>query len=280
MKTSTQLKALIRNLAEEKSIQTEIVLRNFMLERLLERISFSKYRNKFILKGGMLIAAMVGIDARSTMDMDATIKGIKLTEGELEKALKEILDVPIDDGVVMNLKKFEHTGDKSEYSGIRVSIEAKLDRTKQTMKVDITTGDIITPREVEYSFKLLLEDRSISILAYNLETILAEKLETILTRGTATTRMRDYYDIYILTTLWEKDIQWELFCLAFKRTAEKRGSYKRARKSGIEVLNDIQDSRMLVNLWNRYQQKNSYALELSWEKALESLKNVFERAGL
>ena len=189
MKTSTQLKALIRNLSRDKGINAEIILRNFMLERLLERISLSEYRDQFILKGGMLIAAMVGIDARATMDMDATIRGFELNEDKLKNIFNEILSIPVDDGVLMRLSKVESIRDEAEYPGIRISIESVLDKTRQTMKVDITTGDKITPRAIEYKFQLLLEDRTISVLAYNLETIFAEKLETILSRGTATTRI-------------------------------------------------------------------------------------------
>lgn len=278
MKTSTQLKALIRNLAKEKSVQAEIILRNFMLERLLERISLSEYSDKFILKGGMLVAAMVGIDTRSTMDMDATIKGIALTEEELEKALNVILNVPVDDGVLMKLNGFENIRDESEYPGIRVSIEAVLDKTRQTIKVDITTGDIITPKEMEYSFKLLFDERSIRILAYNLETVLAEKLETILSRSIASTRMRDYYDLYILTTLRESDIQWDLFVAAFKRTAEKRDTYNQLLESGSENMKAIESSDALLGLWHRYQNKNSYASDLNWEDAIVSVKQLYSKA--
>lgn len=278
MKTSTQLKALIRNLAKDNSIQAEIILRNFMLERLLERISLSEYSDKFILKGGMLVAAMVGIDTRSTMDMDATIKGITLSEEELEKALNVILAVPVDDGVTMRLSGFENIQDASEYPGIRISIEAILDKTKQTIKVDITTGDMITPREMEYYFRLLFDDRSIRILAYNLETVLAEKLETILSRSTASTRMRDYYDVYILTTLRESDIQWDLFGSAFKGTAEKRGSYKNLLESGDENMRAIESSEVLLELWHRYQSKNSYASDLNWEDGISSVKELYSKA--
>lgn len=152
MKTSTQLKALIRNLSRDKGINAEILLRNFMLERLLERISLSEYRDQFILKGGMLIAAMVGIDARATMDMDATIRGFELNEDKLKNVFNEILSIPVNDGVLMRLSKVESIRDESEYPGIRVSIESVLDKTRQTMKVDITTGDKITPRAIEYKF--------------------------------------------------------------------------------------------------------------------------------
>lgn len=274
MNTSTQLKALIRNLSKEKSVQAEIILRNFMLERLLERISLSKYRDKFILKGGMLVAAMVGIDTRSTMDMDATIRGIVFSE----EALNEILAYPVDDGVAMNLIGFENIRDESEYPGIRVSIEAILDKTRQVMKVDITTGDIITPREVEYSFSLLFENRSISIMAYNLETVLAEKLETILSRSTASTRMRDYYDVYILTTLRTSDINWDSFAKAFRRTSEKRGSYSFLLETGHNNIDAIENSQALLKLWNRYQQKNDYASDLSWNEAIISVKELYLKA--
>lgn len=277
MNTSTQLKALIRNLSKEKSVQSEIILRNFMLERLLERIALSQFRDKFILKGGMLVAAMVGIDTRSTMDMDATIRGIALSEEALEEALKVILATPVDDGVAMSFKGFENIRDEAEYPGIRVSIEAVLDKTRQIMKVDITTGDQITPRAMEYSFRLLFEDRSISIFAYNLETVLAEKLETILSRGTTTTRMRDYYDVYILTTLRNQDIHWDLFVEAFKNTAKKRDSNDRLIQTGNDVIEDIEQSRVLSDMWSRYQQKNSYVADLTWEQALASVKELYFR---
>jgi predicted nucleotidyltransferase component of viral defense system len=278
MNTSTQLKALIRNLSKEKSVQAEIILRNFILERLLERISLSPFRDKFILKGGMLIAAMVGIDTRSTMDMDATIRGIPLSEEVLAEAMKVILDSPVDDGVKMTLKGFENIRDESEYPGIRISIEAILDKTRQVMKIDVTTGDKITPQAVEYSFRLLFEDRSISILAYNLETVLAEKLETILSRSTTNTRMRDYYDVYILTALRAQDINWSLFPQAFKNTAEKRGSYSHLLKTGDDIMGEIEQSQVLADLWSRYQQKNSYADDLTWTQVIASVKELYVKA--
>lgn len=275
MNTSTQLKALIRNLSKEKSVQAEIILRNFMLERLLERISVSPFHDKFILKGGMLVAAMVGIDTRSTMDMDATIRGITLSEETLEEVIISILNYNVDDDVIMTLKGFENIRDESDYPGIRVSIEAILDKTKQVMKVDITTGDKITPKEVEYSFKLLFENRSINILAYNLESVLAEKLETILSRSTATTRMRDYYDVYILSTLREHDINWDLLSIAFQNTAESRNSYNRLLENGDDILNEIEKSNILEELWRRYQQKNSYVSDLSWKDTLTSVEKLY-----
>jgi len=232
MKTSTQLKALIRNLSREKNVKAEILLRNFMLEKFLERISLSKYKEQFVLKGGMLIAAIIGVDARSTMDMDTTISGFNLNEEELEIVIKNILAIPLDDGVTMELRKLESIRDEAEYPGIRVSINASLDKTKQTMKIDITTGDQITPRAIEFSYKLMLEDRSISILSYNLETVIAEKMETILSRGTTTTRMRDYYDIHILMILHEKEIDKNILRDAFNKTSRHRNSFENIKSNG------------------------------------------------
>lgn len=280
MKTSTQLKAKIRNLSREKDIKAEILLRNFMLERLLERISISKYKKRFILKGGMLIAAIVGIDTWATLDMDSTITGFKLAEEELKEVINEVLAVPLDDGVSMTLCKLENIRDESEYPGFRATINAVLDKTKQTIKVDITTGDKITPHAIEYPFKLLLEDRNISVLAYNLETVFAEKLETILSRGTTTTRMRDYYDIYILMVLHEKDLNEVILENAFKENSQNRGSYNIIKTNGIEYIQIIEESELLVKQWEQYRLKNEYASDIEWSKAMESVKEAIKKLQL
>ena len=177
IKTARQLKDLICNLSKDKSADAQILMRNYMMERFLERISLSEYRDKFILKGGMLVAAMVGLDARSTMDIDATVKGATVGIEEVENMIASIISVPVDDGVEFRLKRISEIMDEAEYPGIRVSMETEFDGVITPLKIDISTGDAITPHEVRYSFKLMLEDRSIEIWAYNLETVLAEKLE-------------------------------------------------------------------------------------------------------
>ncbi len=179
----------------------QLLMRNYMMERFLERISLSEYRDKFILKGDMLVAAMVGLDARSTMDLDATVKGANVNVEDIENLISAIVSVPLDDGVKFQLKSISEIMDEAEYPGIRVNMTTTFDGVVTPLKIDISTGDAITPREIRYSFKLMLEDRSIDIWAYNLETVLAEKLETIITRTTTNTRMRDFYDIYILEQL-------------------------------------------------------------------------------
>lgn len=202
IKTARQLKDLIRNLSKKNAADAQVLMRNYMMERFLERISLSSYRDKFILKGGMLVAAMVGLDARSTMDLDATVKGANVSVEDVENMMAEIIAVPIDDGVTFQVKSISEIMDEAEYPGIRVTMTTLFDGVRTPLKIDISTGDAITPKEVRYSFKLMLEDRSIDVWAYNLETVLAEKLETIITRTTTNTRMRDFYDIAILQQLY------------------------------------------------------------------------------
>lgn len=271
MKTSTQLKALVRNLSTEKKVEAEIILRNFMLERFLERISVSKFKGNFILKGGMLIAAMVGIDTRTTMDMDATIKGQNLTKAEITDIIKDILSTEVDDNVIFTFREIEETREEADYPGYRVSIEAALDKTRQTIKVDITTGDSVTPREIEYDFQLMFEERSISILAYNLETVLAEKFETIVTRGMTNTRMRDFYDIYILSST--QSIDADIFRAALKKTTEKRRTSE-SISDAAAITERIFGSPIMIDLWGRYRKKYIYAADVTWEMAIDFLRGL------
>lgn len=178
--TAKQLKDLIRNLLKKKSADAQILMRNYMMERFLERISVSQYKDKFFLKGGMLVAAMVGLDARATMDIDATIKGADVNVEAVERIIEEIVSVSLEDGVRFHVKQISEIMDEAEYPGVRVSMETTFDGVRTPLKVDISTGDVITPREIQYSFKLMLEDRTIDVWAYNLETVLAEKLETVI----------------------------------------------------------------------------------------------------
>jgi hypothetical protein len=269
MKTSTQLKALVRNLSKKSNVKAEILLRNFMLERFLERIASSEYKHSFILKGGMLIAAVVGLDTRTTMDIDATIKGQTLTAPEITAIIEEVLRTPVDDGVEFTFRGIEKIHEDADYPGYRVSIAAVLDKTRQTLKVDITTGDFITPREIEYGFKLMFENRTISILAYNLETVLAEKFETVVTRGVINTRMRDFYDIYILTTT--QTFNDDTFRAALKKTVKKRSTSEQMTEA-LEAITIVEESTVMIDLWEKYRKKYTYADDVTWEMAIGSLK--------
>lgn len=271
MNNATQLKALIRNMSKEKNINAQILLRNYMLERLLERISLSKYKHRFILKGGMLIAAMVGLDTRSTMDMDATLKGEVVSQETIKLMFEEILAVPLEDGVNMSVKSIEDIRDEADYAGLRISLNTIFDGVKQNLKVDITTGDKITPREVSYSFKLMFEPRTIEVFAYNLETMLAEKLETIISRSTINTRMRDFYDVYILVKLLAEKIDSDLLTKALNATATARGTVQ-LMSEAKKIIAEIEQSKIIQDLWKRYQKKYNYAEDISWNEVMIPLK--------
>lgn len=274
IKTARQLKDLIRNLSREKSADAQILMRNYMMERFLERISLSEYRDKFILKGGMLVAAMVGLDARSTMDLDATIKGANVNVEDIENLISSIITVPIDDGVKFQLKSISEIMDEAEYPGIRVSMSTTFDGVVTPLKIDISTGDAITPREVRYSFKLMLEDRSIDIWAYNLETVLAEKLETIITRTTTNTRMRDFYDIYILEQLHGTTLNPKILHDALLATAHKRGSEKYLNQAE-EVFDEVENDSVMQKLWEAYRKKFSYAFDLEWDVIMKAIRRLY-----
>ena len=274
MKNLRQLKDLIKNMAKENNINAQILLRNYMLERLLERIFLSEFKDKFILKGGMLVAALVGVDMRSTVDMDATIKSYPATKKSIENVFNSILSVKIDDGVNMKIKSIEEIRTEDEYGGFRVSIDAIMENARIPIKMDITIGDEITPKEVVYIFDLLLEDRSIDILAYNIETVIAEKLETIILRGTANTRMRDYYDIYILLKVQGDNIDKETLAKAIIATSKRRGSID-VLSDGNQILEEVFSNDVLFNHWRRYQKKYSYASNISWDEIKEAVFSIW-----
>ncbi len=274
MKNLRQLKDIIKNMAKEKDINTQILLRNYMLERLLERISLSEFKDKFILKGGMLVAAIVGVDMRATVDMDATIKSYPVTLDSIKRILDSILSVPIDDGIYMKLINIKVIRTEDEYSGYRVSIEALMDDARIPLKVDITTGDEITPKEGVYKFDLLLEDRSIEILAYNIETVIAEKFETVIVRGIANTRMRDFYDIYILLKVQGHTIDKGTLSKAIMATTKKRGS-KSILLDGELVLKEVFQSEILSREWSRYQKQYSYSADITWDKIKEAVSEIW-----
>lgn len=274
IKTAKQLKDLIRNLSKKKSADAQILMRNYMMERFLERISVSKYQDKFILKGGILVAAMVGLDARATMDIDATIKGADVNVETVEKIISDIVSVSLDDGVTFRIKQISEIMDEAEYPGIRVSMETEFDGVRTPLKIDISTGDVITPREIQYSFKLMLEERSIEVWAYNLETVMAEKLETVLSRNITNTRMRDFYDIHILLKLYGNTLDKKVLGEALQATAKKRETEYHL-KDAQEIFDEVQSDSNMERLWKSYQKKFSYAADISWEKAMTSVCELY-----
>ena len=275
MKNAIQLKARMKKLSKEKHISAQLLLQNYMMERLLERISQSRYKEYFIIKGGFLIAAMVGLDTRATMDIDATIKGYPVTEKTIKTMFEEICDIYIPDDIVFEFKHIGEIREGDEYTGYRVSVTANYAPMAVPLKLDITTGDVITPKEISFAYPMMLEDRTISVLAYNLETILAEKLESVISRSDQNTRPRDYYDIYILYRLWKNNVNMHNLQCALKATGGKRGSvnllteYKR-------IMEVVVNSEVMSKQWKKYQKDFAYASEVSFKDACNTVTRIMD----
>ena len=271
IKSRMQLNALIRNKAAGDGDKAQILLRIYMMERLLERISVSGYRDNFILKGGMLVSSLVGVDMRTTMDIDTTVRALPLTQEKAKAFLEEIMAIDLEDNVSFRITKIEDIMEGHEYEGFRFHIEGVLEKLRQTIKIDISTGDAIIPAAVKYELPLILENRKIGLWAYNMETLLAEKLETVMTRAEANTRMRDFYDIYILTRQEVIEINPTHLKEAFAATCRKRGS-EAAIPSFDEVLESIEASPEMQDAWENYRKNNPYVEDLTWGEAIHSVK--------
>lgn len=277
MKRNTMsFKAIINNMAKENNVTAQSVLQTYMLERLLERISISKYKDNFILKGGMLISAMLGIDSRTTMDMDTTIKGLPLTKDNITNIMDEICNIEIDDNVTLKINKVELIREDDDYGGYRITFEAKYNNEMPViMKIDITTGDKITYKEIEYSFTLMLEDRKIQIWSYNVETIIAEKFEAIVKRGVLSTRIRDYYDVYMLINTQSKIIDKKTLKDAITLTAQHRGTNE-IIKDWKKIVEKIANDSKMRQQWKRYQKDNFYAEEIEYKDLINAISKVGE----
>lgn len=269
--TSMQLKAKTRNLSGGDNGRALVLIRTFIMERFLERVAQSSYRDKFILKGGMLVAAMVGLEARATMDIDTTIQSLQLTMSDARKVIDDILRIDVQDGITFTVTKVSEIMEEHDYPGIRFTLEASLDNLRQVIKIDISTGDIITPHPVPYSYRLMFEDRFISLWSYNLETLLGEKLETIMARETANTRMRDFYDIHVLTQ--QVTIDYKVLHDAFMATSLKRNSTDMLPRFDA-ILDEIRSDFAMETMWDKFRRDNFYVGELTWSEVNESVKRL------
>ena len=269
--TPEQVKGRIKNVAKENKADARTLMRIYMMERFLERVANSEYKDNFIIKGGMLVTAMVGVANRSTMDIDTSIKNQNLSAEDARQIVDEIKDIDLGDGVTFEVKEVSNIMDEMEYPGIRFTMNAVMGNLVTPMKIDISTGDIITPRAVEYQYKLLLDDRSISLWSYNLETILAEKLQTVLARGLLNTRMRDFYDIRTLLLIYDQDIDNDVLKRAFDATCKKRGT-ENLKEEAPKIMAAVSGDTQLTSLWKSYQKKYPYAADISYEDVMESTK--------
>jgi len=271
MSKAMQFKARMRNLALKNRVSAQAVLQNFMLERLLERISVSPYKDKFVLKGGMLIASMVGIDNRTTMDMDATVLGMPLSEESLHFALTDICAVQLNDDTSFALDYIVPIRDDDEYGGYRAAIQTKFESIVTPLKLDITTGDAITPGAIRYVFHSSFEEKIFNVWAYNIETVLAEKVETILRRSVLNTRLRDFYDVFVI--IKRETLNKKLFATALSATAQKRGSLA-AMQEKTSIMATIRANEIMAQRWRIYSQENHYATNIEFEDIMDTLGDL------
>lgn len=272
--TAKQLKDKVKNISGGNSEVAQALIRNYFMERFLERVSVSEYANNFILKGGMLVASIVGVDMRATMDIDTTVKALPLNEQDARSIVEEICAIKLEDRVSFKIASVKEIMEDFEYPGIRMMIEANLERMRQPFKIDISTDDAITPSAIEYEYKLMLEDRTISVLSYNLETLLAEKMQTILARGLANTRMRDFYDVYEIMNSKADQIDNEILKKAFGATCAKRDTvFDKAEADSI--MGKIKNDSGLEEMWNRFKDANYYVDQLSWKEVVKTMPPIW-----
>lgn len=270
MNNAMSLKAKLRNLAKEKGLPAQVILQNYMFERLLVRLAASTYKDKFVLKGGMLVAAIVGLDNRATMDLDATLKNLPLTPDAIQTALEGICAIPADDGVTFDLGTISPIREDDIYGGYRASLNARFETILVPLTIDISTGDVITPNAIRFTFSEIFDERkSFELWTYNIETVLAEKVETILRRGVFNTRPRDFYDTYILATTQKYDPA--VFKEALKATTEHRGTTEQI--AGVDrILRNISESPELRAMWKKYQGQFGYAKDIDFAKIIQTIE--------
>lgn len=273
--TPEQIKGRIKSVAKQNNADARTLMRIYMMERFLERLAQSEYRDNFIIKGGILVTAMIGVAHRSTMDIDTSMKNLNLSAEDALRVVNQVKDIDLDDGVSFEVKDASNIMDEMEYPGIRVTMNANVGRLITPLKIDISTGDVITPRAIEFNYDLLLEDRSISLWSYNLETILAEKLQTVLARGILNTRMRDFYDIRMLLNTYEDKVNKAVLKDAFVATCKKRGT-DHLQEQAEEIMKIIEADEQLQVLWRAYQKKYAYAAEIDYVRVISGVRKLMD----
>lgn len=271
IKSATALKAKVRNFSKGDSKAAQAMIRIYFMERFLERVSLSKYRDQFVLKGGMLVSSLIGINLRTTMDIDTTVKAVPLSKEELNKIIMEICEIPFDDHISFRIMDMETIMDEFDYPGIRIHMEAVLEKLKQPIKIDISTDDAITPGAVEYQYPLMFEERNISLNTYNIETLLAEKSQTIINRGLANTRMRDFYDMYEI--IQKLDFSWDIYRQAFDSTCKKRETIFSKEKVNIELKN-LSENIEMEKMWNQFKNKNYFVEDIEYSQIIKSISSA------
>lgn len=268
IKSATALKANVKNIANNNSKMAQAYIRLFFMERFLERVSKSRYKEQFILKGGMLVSSMIGMSLRTTMDIDTSIEALPLSMDKMQEIIDEIINISIEDNVTFEIASIETIMDEFDYPGIRIHMLGHLDKINQPIKIDISTDDVITPKAVEYSYPLMFEKREIALFTYNAETLLAEKMQTILSRGITNTRMRDFYDLYELIQII--DFSWDVYKNAFDKTCEKRKTIYE-KEEAMRIMKEVASDSDMENRWGQFRKKNDFVGDIMYKQLMDVL---------
>lgn len=275
---SQALKAKIKNLiVGNDSTKAQVFLRNYFMERFLARLSQSEYKENFVLKGGMLVSALIGIQQRYTMDMDTTLRSKPLTEKDVRNMVNAISCINLDDNIQFEIEEISDIMSEFEYPGIRLKMIATLDKLRQPMKLDISTGDVLTPGAITLAYKPMFGDKEFELYTYSLETLLAEKIETVLARVETNTRMRDFYDIHMINYLHENEIDISILHKALAATSENRGTLHNLERYD-EIFSELSSSSIMINRWSEYKDKHYFAEDLSWEDVIGTAWQLTEQA--
>lgn len=275
-KNAMSFKAKINQIAKEKGIPAQQVQQNYLIEIFLEKLVRSKYRDNFIIKGGYLIGGMIGLDLRATMDLDTTIVGIELSSENLYSIAEEIVKVQTEESFHLSVFGVENIREKDQYPGLKIKLIANFERIHEVVTIDVTTGDAITPKEIDFKFEKMFSNEEIQVWSYPIENVLAEKLETILSRGIATTRPRDFYDVFILSSVRSNKIDYVILGKALENTKEKRRSTFDL-KDHDSILSEIQLSDFQQQLWIKYQNQYPYAKEISFDSVIHSIAKLISK---
>ena len=262
-----QLKDKLKNISKEKQVDFNVLLRLYMYDRFIERLSVSKYKDNFILKGGFYLSTLFGVENRSTMDIDTSFRNADFNETSIVKMIKEIISIDINDGAKISFLDISSIRDEDEYGGFRIELMVEFENIKEKFSVDVATGDPITPGAILYRYKTILHDKIIKVWAYNIETLLSEKLETILSRLELNGRMRDFYDIYLIYTNDWNNVNKDNLKKSIENTFRKR----EFNSDIFERLEVISDSNILRKRWDIYSEKYEYARNISFDEILKCI---------
>ena len=269
---SMQIKDKLRNISNRENIDFNIVLRNYMYERFIERLANSKYKNNFIFKGGYLLSIVLGLNNRQTIDIDLSLKNEILTKDNIYKIICEIINIDVGDIAVLIVDDISEIRDDDEYGGYRVKITVKIENIRETFNIDIATGDIITPKEIIFNYKTMFDYRFIKLKSYNFETIVSEKIETILSKLEFNSRMKDYYDIYLIYNLAKKELDLKVLKNAIENTFKKRNFYGDIDK----LFQILKDSDILRKRWKSYIKYNKYIENIDYDEIIDCLEKIID----